>query len=34
VERGVGDEREPVVLGSVPVDVVDVAWWTNALRHV
>jgi hypothetical protein len=25
---------EPVVLGSVPVDVVDVAWWTNALRHV
>ena len=25
---------EPVVLGSVPVDVIDVAWWINALRHV
>jgi hypothetical protein len=25
---------EPVVLGSVPVDLVDVAWWTNALRYV
>jgi hypothetical protein len=24
---------EPVVLGSVPVDLVDVAWWTNALRY-
>jgi hypothetical protein len=25
---------EPVVLSSVPVDLVDVAWWTNALRYV
>lgn len=25
---------EPVVLGSVPVDLLDVAWWTNALRYV
>ena len=25
---------ERVVLGSVPVDLVDVAWWANALRHV
>jgi hypothetical protein len=23
-----------VVLGSVPVDVVDAAWWANALRHL
>jgi hypothetical protein len=23
-----------VVLGSVPVDVVDLAWWTNALRYL
>jgi len=25
---------ESVVLGSVPVDVVDVVWWANALRYV
>ena len=25
---------ERVVLGSVPVDVIDVLWWTNALRYV
>jgi hypothetical protein len=25
---------ERVVLGSVPVDVIDAAWWTNALRHL
>ncbi len=25
---------ERVVLGSVPVDVVDVAWWLNALRFI
>ncbi len=30
-ERGAWD---PVVRGSVSVDVVDVAWWTNALRYV
>jgi hypothetical protein len=30
-ERGRWDR---VVLGSVPVDLVDVAWWANALRHV
>ena len=24
---------ERVVLGSVPVDIVDIAWWTNALRY-
>jgi hypothetical protein len=24
---------EPIVLGSVPVDVIDAAWWTNALRY-
>jgi hypothetical protein len=30
-DRGSWDR---VVLGSVPVDVVDVAWWANALRHI
>jgi hypothetical protein len=30
--RGRGN-WDRVVLGSVPVDVVDVAWWANALRH-
>ena len=25
---------ERVVLGSVPVDVIDAAWWANALRHL
>ena len=25
---------EPVVLRSVPVDLVDAAWWTNALRYL
>ena len=34
LERRARGEWEPVVLGSVPVDVVDVAWWTNALRHI
>src|SRR2546421_12127945 len=32
LERRARGEWEPVVLGSVPVDVVDVAWWTHALR--
>jgi hypothetical protein len=30
-ERGTADR---VVLGSVPVDAVDAAWWTTALRRV
>jgi hypothetical protein len=34
LERRDRGEWEPVVLGSVPVDVVDVAWWANVLRHV
>src|SRR5438034_9183602 len=34
LERRDRGEWEPVVLGSVPVDLVDVAWWTNALRHI
>ena len=34
LERRDRGRWEPVVLGSVPVDVIDVAWWTNALRHV
>jgi hypothetical protein len=25
---------ERVVLGSVPVDVVDIAWWLNVLRYI
>jgi len=25
---------EPVVLASIPVDVIDIAWWTNALRRL
>src|SRR5205807_327048 len=31
LERRSRGRWEPVVLGSVPVDVIDVAWWTNAL---
>jgi hypothetical protein len=34
LERRDRGRWEPVVLGSVPVDVVDVAWWTNTLRYV
>jgi uncharacterized protein YjeT (DUF2065 family) len=34
LERRERGRWEPAVLGSVPVDVVDVAWWTNALRYV
>jgi hypothetical protein len=34
LERRDRGKWERVVLGSVPVDLVDVAWWTNALRHV
>ena len=30
-DRGAWDR---VVLGSVPIDVIDVAWWTNALRYL
>ena len=25
---------ERVVVGSIPVDLVDVAWWTNTLRYI
>jgi hypothetical protein len=32
LERRDRGRWERVVLGSVPVDVIDVAWWTNALR--
>jgi len=34
LERRDRGSWEPVVLGSLPVDVVDVAWWANALRYV
>jgi hypothetical protein len=34
LERRDRGEWDRVVLGSLPVDVVDVAWWANALRHV
>jgi hypothetical protein len=34
LERRARGRWEAVVLGSVPVDVLDAAWWTNALRHV
>ena len=34
LERRDRGSWERVVLGSVPVDLIDVAWWTNALRHV
>ncbi len=30
-ERGAWD---PVVLGSVPVDALDVGWWVNVLRRL
>jgi hypothetical protein len=33
LERRDRGRWEPVVLGSVPVDLVDVAWWANALRY-
>jgi hypothetical protein len=34
LERRERGNWEPVVLGSVPVDAIDVAWWTHALRQV
>jgi hypothetical protein len=34
LERRNRGRWEPVVLGSVPVDILDVAWWTNAMRYV
>jgi hypothetical protein len=34
LERRDRGRWEPVVLGSVPVDVVDVVWWANTLRFV
>jgi hypothetical protein len=34
LERRDRGSWERAVLGSVPVDAVDVAWWTNALRYV
>jgi hypothetical protein len=34
LERRARGSWEAVVLGSVPVDIADVAWWTNALRYV
>ncbi|HYB24803.1 MAG TPA: hypothetical protein VED41_13455 [Solirubrobacteraceae bacterium] len=34
LERRARGSWEPVVLGSVPVDVIDLAWWTNALRYL
>jgi hypothetical protein len=34
LERRDRGKWERAVLGSVPVDLVDVAWWANALRHL
>jgi hypothetical protein len=34
LERRDRGSWDPVVRGSVPVDVVDAAWWANALRHL
>lgn len=34
LERRDRGRWERVVLGSVPVDVLDVAWWMNARRYV
>jgi hypothetical protein len=34
LERRERGSWERVVLGSVPVDLLDVAWWANVLRHV
>lgn len=34
LERRDRGKWEPVVLGSVPVDLLDVAWWMNALRYL
>ena len=34
LERRSRGEWDRVVLGSVPVDLVDVAWWTGALRSL
>jgi hypothetical protein len=34
LERRDRGSWERVVLGSVPVDLIDVAWWTSALRQV
>jgi hypothetical protein len=34
LERRDRGSWERVVLGSVPVDVVDVAWWINVLRYL
>ena len=34
LERRDRGRWERVVLGSLPVDLLDVAWWTNALRFV
>jgi hypothetical protein len=33
LERSDRGAWEPVVLGSLPVDLVDLAWWANVLRH-
>jgi hypothetical protein len=34
LERGDRGRWDRVVLGSVPVDVLDVMWWANALRYL
>jgi hypothetical protein len=34
LERRERGAWEPAVAGSVPIDVIDVAWWVNALRRV
>ena len=34
LERRDRGQWDRVVLGSVPVDLADVGWWTNALRYL
>jgi hypothetical protein len=34
LERRDRGRWERVVVGSIPVDIADVIWWANALRHV
>ena len=34
LERRDRGKWERVVLGSLPIDLVDVAWWANVLRYV
>jgi hypothetical protein len=34
LERRDRGSWDPVVAGSVPIDVLDVAWWTNVLRRL